>query len=234
MAGYLSDGLIQPGENVEWMPGSIPGQVKLKDINGYVYNEDGSVKVDNHGIPLKTGKPDGKLDDADKVIYGCSDPGYLAGLNNTIRWGNFDFNIYFYGQFSVLNTGSYKDLWLTGETANVKNLYRGYNMPTSAKEVWSSDNQSTTRPGYFQAESSYGVGDYFLQKSWFVRCRNITLGYTIPASTLRGALSSIRVYADVNNPFMFSPYKGLDLETDNNSWAYPNVRSFTIGVDITF
>lgn len=234
MAGYLSDGLIQPGENVEWMPGSIPGQVKLKDINGYVYNEDGSVKVDSHGIPLKTGKPDGKLDDADKVIYGCSDPGYLAGLNNTIRWGNFDFNIYFYGQFSVLNTGCYKDLWLTGETANVKNLYRGYNMPTSAKEVWSSDNQATTRPGYFQAESSYGVGDYFLQKSWFVRCRNITLGYTIPASTLRGALSSIRVYADVNNPFMFSPYKGLDLETDNNSWAYPNVRSFTIGVDITF
>lgn len=68
--GYLSDGLIQPGETVDWMPGAIPGQVKIKDINGYVYNEDGSVKVDQHGIPLKSGKPDGKLDDADKVIYG--------------------------------------------------------------------------------------------------------------------------------------------------------------------
>lgn len=75
--GYLSDGLIQPGETVDWMPGAIPGQVKIKDINGYVYNEDGSVKVDQHGIPLKSGKPDGKLDDADKVIYGSSDPGYL-------------------------------------------------------------------------------------------------------------------------------------------------------------
>lgn len=93
--GYLSDGLIQPGETVDWMPGAIPGQVKIKDINGYVYNEDGSVKVDQHGIPLKSGKPDGKLDDADKVIYGSSDPGYLLGLNNTFRWKNFDLNIYF-------------------------------------------------------------------------------------------------------------------------------------------
>ena len=206
--------------------------MKIKDINGYVYNEDGSVKVDKHGIPLKTGKPDGKLDDADKVIYGNSDPGYLAGLNNTIRLGNCDFNIYCYGQFSVLNNGSYQDCWLID--ANVKNLYRGYNMPTSVRDVWSSDNQSGTRPGYFQSESTWGIGDYYLQKSWFVRCRNITLGYTIPASTLRGVLSSVRVYADINNPFTITPYKGIDLETDNNSWAYPNVRSFTIGVDITF
>ena len=234
MSGYVSDGLIQAGETVDWMPGSLPGQVKIKDLNGYVYNEDGSVKVDKHGIPLKTGKPDGKLDDADKVIYGNSDPGYLAGLNNTIRYGNFDFNIYFYGQFSVLNNGSYKDLWLSGEACTVKNLYRGYNMPTSVKDIWSSDNQTGTQPSFFQSESTYGVGDYFLKKSWFVRCRNITLGYTIPTSVLRGVLSNVRVYADVNNPFVISPYKGLDLETDNSAFAYPNVRSFTIGVDITF
>ena len=57
LSGYLSDGLIQPGETVGHMPGSVPGQVKIKDINGYLYNEDGSVKVDKHGIPLKSGKP---------------------------------------------------------------------------------------------------------------------------------------------------------------------------------
>lgn len=154
--GYLSDGLIQPGETVDWMPGAIPGQVKIKDINGYVYNEDGSVKVDQHGIPLKSGKPDGKLDDADKVIYGSSDPGYLLGLNNTFRWKNFDLNIYFYGQFDLLNSGSYKDLWLTGASGmtGIVNMYRGYNMPVSAKDVWTSDNQSAVRPGYFQDKST--------------------------------------------------------------------------------
>lgn len=234
--GYLSDGLIQPGETVDWMPGAIPGQVKIKDINGYVYNEDGSVKVDQHGIPLKSGKPDGKLDDADKVIYGSSDPGYLLGLNNTFRWKNFDLNIYFYGQFDLLNSGSYKDLWLTGASGmtGIVNMYRGYNMPVSAKDVWTSDNQSAVRPGYFQDKSTWGIGDYYLQKSWFVRCRNITLGYTIPVNQGRNILSNVRVYFDVNNPFTITPYDGLDLETDNSVWAYPNVRSFSLGVDITF
>lgn len=234
--GYLSDGLIQPGETVDWMPGAIPGQVKIKDINGYVYNEDGSVKVDQHGIPLKSGKPDGKLDDADKVIYGSSDPGYLLGLNNTFRWKNFDLNIYFYGQFDLLNSGSYKDLWLTGASGmtGIVNMYRGYNMPVSAKDVWTSDNQSAVRPGYSQDKRTWGIGDYYLQKSWFVRCRNITLGYTIPVNQGRNILSNVRVYFDVNNPFTITPYDGLDLETDNSVWAYPNVRSFSLGVDITF
>ena len=231
--GYVSDGLIQAGETVDWMPGSLPGQVKIKDIDGYVYNEDGSIKVDKHGIPMKSGKPDGKLNDADIVIYGSEDPGYLLGLNNTLRYKNFDFNIYFYGQFNVLNSGSYKDLWLTGSAGmtGIVNMYRGYNMPNSAAEVWTHDNQSASRPGYFQDKSTWGIGDYYLQKSWFVRCRNITVGYTIP---VKKALSNVRIYADINNPFTITPYDGLDLETDNSVWAYPNVRSFSLGLDITF
>lgn len=234
--GYLSDGLIQAGENVEWMPGSVPGQVKIKDIDGYVYNEDGTIKVDKDGIPLKSGKADGKLNDADKVIYGSNDPGYLLGFNNSFRYKNFDLNIYFYGQFNLLNVGSYKDRWLTGADGmtGIVNMYRGYNMPETAKDVWTHDNTGASRPGYFQDKSTYGVGDYFLEKSWFIRCRNITLGYTFPVSQSKKLLSNVRVYADVNNPFMITPYKGLDLETDNTVWAYPNVRSFSIGLDITF
>lgn len=233
---YLSDGLIQPGEEVSWMPGALPGQVKLKDIDGYAYNADGTYKTDKHGIPLRTGKPDGKIDYADAVFKGCSDPGYLLGLNNTFRYKNFDLNVYFYGQLDLLKSGSYKDYWIVGSgtMTGVNNLYRGYNMPTSAKDVWSHDNTSGKMPGYFQYMSNYGYGDYFLEKSWFIRCRNITLGYTLPVKSAKKLISNVRIYADVNNLFTITPYDGLDVETDDSYWAYPNVRSFSIGLDITF
>ncbi len=238
---YEADGLIQAGETVPWMPGSLPGQVKLKDVDGYAYNADGSYKTDKHGIPQKTGKPDGKLDYADMAFKGSDDPGYLLGLNNTFRYKQFDLNVYFYGEFDWLSSGSYKDFWVVGYgqgMTGANNLYRAYNMPASVKRVWSSDNQGGDMPGFFQYMSGYGYGDYFMKKIWFIRCRNITLGYTFPAVKSKGgnrSLADIRLYADVNNPFMFTPYKGLDAETDNNEyWAYPNVRSFSIGLDITF
>ena len=239
-SGYLSDGLVQPGETIDHMPGALPGQVKIKDIDGYVYEADGSIKVDEHGIPMKTGKPDGKLDDADKVIYGSKDPGYLMGFNNTLRYKNFDFNIYFYGQFDKLSAGSYKKTWISN---NVNDLRRGYNQPTSIKDIWSSANPNGTLPGYFQTESAYGTGDYYYEKTWFIRCRNITLGYNIPLKTSKHILSNVRVYFDVNNPFIITPYTGLDPETDVSSdktdaaqlqWAYPNVRTYSFGLDITF
>lgn len=235
-AGYVSDGLVQPGEEIAHMPGALPGQVKIKDLDGYAYDADGSLKVDEHGIPIKTGKPDGKLDDADKVIYGSSDPGYLFGFNNTLRYKNFDFNIYFYGQFDKLSPGSYKSRWIsgTGGGITVTDLRRGYNMPTSVNDVWSTANPNGTLPSYFQSESPYGTGDFYYEDIWFIRCRNITLGYNIPIKTSKHILSNVRVYFDVNNPFVITPYEGLDPETDSDMYAYPNVRTYSLGLDITF
>jgi hypothetical protein len=57
---------------------------------------------------------------------------------------NFDLNIYFYGQFDKTSYGSYKDFWLTGADGmtGIVNMYRGYNMPVTAKDVWTRDNQT--------------------------------------------------------------------------------------------
>lgn len=229
--GYLSDGLVQVGEKLTHMPGALPGQVKIKDIDGFVYNSDGSIQMDENGRPLKTGTPDGKLDDADVVFYGSYDPGFALGLNNTLQWKNFDFNIYFYGSFNALYSGSYKENLLLG-SQGVKNLGNGYNMPTSTKDIWSHDNPEGVHPGFFQSNSTWGVGDYYNQKVWYVRCRNITLGYNIPSK--KKYFSNLRVYVDVNNPFVLTNYNGIDPETDTSFYAYPNVTSYSLGVDITF
>lgn len=227
--GYLSDGLVQINEQIKHMPGALPGQVKIKDIDGFKLDNNGKIMVDNSGKPMKSGVPDGKLDDADKVFYGSSDPGYLFGFNNTFTYKNFDLNLYVYGQFDKLSSGSYQTNWI----GLVPDLRRGYNQTTAIHDVWSSENTNGNLPGYFQNKSSYGTGDYYFKKIWFLRMRNITLGYNIPLKR-NGILSNLRVFADVYNPFTITPYKGLDPETDTNSYAYPNVRSYSLGIDITF
>ncbi len=126
--------------------------------------------------------------------------------------------------------------WVVGADGmtGVANMYRGYNMPTSVRNVWSHDNPNGTIPSYFQSDSQYGVGDYYLEKIWFLRMRNITLGYTLPGSKVKNVFSNLRVYVDINNPFVLTSYDGLDPETDNSAWSYPNVRTYSLGVDITF
>lgn len=226
---YVADGLVQPGEEVPWMPNALPGQIKVKDNNGYIYNEDGTFKTDEHGLPILSGEPDGKINDADRVYIGSRDPGFIVGLNNSLRYKNLDFNIYFYGHFNQWTSGSYYDLWL----GSISTIDNGRSAPISASEIWSTDNPNGWRPGYAQMYNTNDAGatTFYLKKCWFVRCRNISIGYTVP---VKKGIQRMRIYADVNIPFMFSNYKGLDMETDDSAWAVPNVRSFNFGVELTF
>ena len=165
----------------------------------------------------------------DSVYIGSRDPGFIMGFNNTLRYKNFDFNIYFYGHFDQWTTGAYRDLWIQ----NAYIVDEDRSVPVSIEEMWSTDNPDGWRPGFAQSSNSIHIGstDFYLKKCWFIRCRNITLGYSIP---VKKGISKLRVYADVNNPFMLTNYKGLDMETDDSAYAIPNVRSFNFGVEISF
>lgn len=202
---YESDGLLQLGEkSPAHQPTLLPGQVKLIDQND-----------------------DGKLDNEDVVLKGHQDPAFLFGFNNTIRYKNFDLNIYMYGEVNKWRGQSYYDSWAMMGYG----LVQGRNSSKGYMETWTHDKQNSTYPNILGA-GDYGAGDFFYKKVSYLRCRNITLGYTIPVS--KKVMNSIRVYADVNNPFVITNWTGLDPETDNGNYSYPNVTSFSLGVDITF
>lgn len=206
MYSFVSDGLMQPGEErPKHQPTLMPGQIKMKDL-------------DKNGV----------LDDHDKVLLGSKDPAFLFGFNNTVRYKNFDLNIYLYGEVNALKGASYYDDWTTMGYG----FTQGRNSSQGFKDTWRHDNQHA-KYANITGVGPDGAGDYFIKKISYLRCRNITLGYTIPVSNK--ILNNIRVYADVNNPFVLTNWTGLDPETDNgNSYAYPNVTSFSLGVDITF
>ena len=88
------------------------------------------------------------------------------------------------------------------------------------------------------AEASSGVdpkkSDFFLEKAWYLRLDNVSIGYTFPAQWFKNKIRSVRLYAAGRNLAVFTPYKGMDPETGNGIGAYPNQSSFAIGLDVKF
>ncbi|MDR0542751.1 MAG: SusC/RagA family TonB-linked outer membrane protein, partial [Dysgonamonadaceae bacterium] len=227
----IGDHILQAGETP---PASQPdlraGQIVIKDLDGYVRDEFGDPVVEN-GRFLRTGKPDGIIDQADMQLLGTADPGFILGMNNRFRYKNFDFSFDLNGMFDrIMMDPNYME-W--GASADGIAQY-GYNGLRVLDKRWTPENPSTTVPSSFYGWSQYGYGDWFYQKAWFVRLQSITLGYTVPASVLKKVCSSVRIYVDANNLYTFTPYKGLDPETDVYAAAYPNARTFSIGIDIKF
>jgi TonB-linked SusC/RagA family outer membrane protein len=227
----VSDGIMQVGDVVPAQPELQPGAIKIADINGFVRDEDGNPAVDENGVFLRTGAPDGMIDDADTKLLGTSDPKLVAGMSNMFTYKNFnlnfDFNAMFGRQFSDPNYTAY------GVSAEGIYTY-GYNGLRTVKDRWTPEKPSTTHPGSYYGWSPYGSGDFFLQKAWFIRMQNITLGYNLPEKWVGKVFSQANIHVDAQNLFVITPYTGVDPETDSYTAAYPYVRTFTVGLNITF
>jgi len=76
-----------------------PGMIKIKDINGYVRDANNNPAVDVNGRFLRTGAPDGIIDDADTRLVGTSDPSMMAGITNILSYKRFSLNFDFNGLF---------------------------------------------------------------------------------------------------------------------------------------
>jgi iron complex outermembrane receptor protein len=86
----------------------------------------------------------------------------------------------------------------------------------------------------FQGLGNYYLSDIFVQNASFLKCDNITLGYSF--DSLFGASLNGRVYASMSNVFTITKYEGLDPEVsggiDNN--IYPRPMVSLIGLTLNF
>ncbi|MBX2924631.1 MAG: TonB-dependent receptor [Chitinophagaceae bacterium] len=227
----MSDGIMQTGETVPAQPGLLPGMIKISDIDGYERDANGNPVVDPDGRFIRTGKPDGRIDDADTRMIGTSDPGLIAGMTNRFRYKNFTLGIDFNSMFGRrMNDPNYVTY---GVSADGINKY-GYNGLRTVKNRWTPDRPSTTQPSSFFGWSPYGSGNFFLEDAWFVRLQNISIGYELPQKWVGKLFSSVNLHLDANNLFVITPYKGVDPETDSYTAAYPFVRTYTIGANFSF
>ena len=228
---YLSDGVMQIGEVVSAQPELFPGQIKVKDVNGFSRDGSGNPIVDENGKFIATGEPDGKIDEADIVLLGSSDPDFIAGFSNRISYKNFELNFHINGMFGrkIVDPTDYAlgvsadGVWQNGRNA-LSTIY----------DRWTPNNPTNTRPASHYGYTQYSTGDFFLQDAWFIRLQNFSLAYNIPSKWIGKLINSAKFKLDAQNLFVITPYKGVDPETDAYVAAYPNVKTYTIGIDIKF
>ncbi len=177
-----------------------------------VYDADGKpiegAFVDQNG--------DGQIDSHDRVVNHSKDPKVTMTFASNFRYKNWDFG---FTLRSSLGQYVYAAA-LRGGTATDA-LYRNNQLGN----LFKSD-------VYFN--TNHNESDYWLRNANFVRCDNITLGYTFD-NLLREKLR-LRLFAAVQNPFVITKYKGLDPEVfdgvDNN--IYPRATTWSLGLVANF
>ena len=178
---------------------------------------------DESGAPIEGCYVDqdgnGVIDSNDLVIKHSKDPKVTMAWNNNFTWKNWDLG--FQLRASI---GNY--VYNNALAGNV-----------TLSETFRNGLSNLMKTDYYfqggQTTNTY-LSDYWLENAGFVRCDNITLGYTWP--DLLDNKLRLRLYGAVQNPFVITKYRGLDPEVfdgiDNN--VYPRPVSFTLGVIATF
>ena len=183
---------------------------------------------DQNGNPLENvvvdRNGDGQITQADKYFYKSPAAPVTMGLSTRVEYKNWDLGMSFRASFDnyVYNNNEQG-------MANVN--------PT---EVWKSSLLYMNNYSYEAVDRNWQtyqitsqLSDYYVHNASFLKCDNITLGYSF--SNLFNALGG-RVYATVNNVFTITKYKGLDPEVANgfDSNMYPRPISVIFGLNLNF
>jgi len=166
----------------------------------------------------------GIINEKDKYYYHSQNPDVTMGLSSKLTYKNFDL-----GFTLRASIGNY-----------MYNAVQSGNMNVSKEGLWNALGYFTNKPISSFADNYQGVSalafvsDHFVQDASFVRCDNITLGYSF--KNLFKVISSGRIFATVQNPFVWTKYTGLDPEIyggiDNN--IYPRPLITVLGVNLNF
>lgn len=221
--GYKTDGIFQNMDEVNahvnangelLQPNAAPGDVRFVDI-------------DNSGV----------IDDDDRTMIGKGMPDWSFGLNFGFEWKGLDFNILLQGQAGceVFNVTRRTDLYYI-------------NLPKNILNRWTGEGSTNKYPRFTfdSANQNYRVSDLWLEDGSFLRARNVQLGYTLPQEwTKKAGISRLRIFVQAENLFTLTKYTGCDPEvTGGNSGygtevgvdrgVYPQSRTFSVGVNLTF
>ncbi|HEX8659139.1 MAG TPA: TonB-dependent receptor [Hymenobacter sp.] len=236
---YQFDGIYQTGDaNIP--AGLSPGDVRYKDINN-----------------------DGAIDDKDRSHVGRVFPKLQYGLNLNLGYGGFDLTAFFQGVQGndVMNLGRFLTD-NTADNSNYRADFSPWTPTNPSTTTPRAIIAGGPQNGAAAGNNARFNSTRWLEDGSYLRMKNLQLGYTFPKPVLERAkyVSSLRIYATAQNLFTVTNYTGYDPETVGSSGgydpntgtnggnnpltnslargvdegSYPNLRSFTLGIQAGF
>ena len=191
------------------------------------------------GIDKATGNPtfkdqnnDGSITDSDKTMIGKGMADATYGITLTAAWKGIDLIVFGTGSigndiYCCLNRSDYTLNKLTYFT----------------EDRWKVGHENGTMPkaGANDMDKFYLSTASVINGSYF-KIKQIQLGYTFPAKWMsKIKVENLRIYASLDDFFVFTKYPGLDPEVTGignalgvDKGSYPNSRKIVAGVSITF
>ena len=175
------------------------------------------------------GKPDGIINDWDKVILKNSNNPVIYGLNLGGSWKGLSVDMMFSGQLGV-------DKWATDLAGGVewnRMWKKWYN------DSWTPENQNATLPKRISsnnAKTYETASSYWLKDASFMRLKYLTVSYDLPKNQFYNKLfDNVRFFVTGTNLFVLSSFNKnyYDPEIGNGN-AFPILRSVNLGVDVKF
>lgn len=206
---YEADGVWQTQDEIDnnaSLESAKPGYLKYKDQN-----------------------EDGIIDDRDKVFMDSYLPKFNYGINLGLNYKRFDFNVDAFGVGGNKVYNGLKGVRIDGGENVTKEVY---------DNRWTGPGSTNVNPG---ADRDAVASSYYLENGDYLRINNISIGYTLSEDAIK-YFSKLRIYATAQNPFLFTKYTGFTPELLQSGApnqtagielsAYPNVKTFILGVNI--
>jgi len=195
-------------------PNAKPGDIRFVDKNG-----------------------DGIISNDDREFAGSAYPDFTYGITFNASYKGFDLNLFAQG---VQGNKLFNALKYTNMNASVGT---NFNMLHDILNAWTPENTGSDIPRISAKDNNGNYGttsDWYIENGSYLRIKNVTLGYTLPAAlTKRAGLNTLRIYLTANNLYTFTNYKGFDPEVGMDEFGidkgrYPQARSFLFGLNVNF
>ncbi len=216
--GYVTDGIFQSVDEINAyneMDGNAATKYQDKAAPGDVIFRD----LDGNGV----------INSLDRTRIGNPFPKLTYGVSGNASYRGFDLTLLLQG---VHGNDIYNGIryWTEGMVNNFNNGTETLNRWRSAEEP---GNGKVPRAVNGDPNQNRRESDRFIEKGSFLRVKNLSIGYSLPAGLLQrvahNSLSTVRLYATGQNLLTFTRYTGFDPEI--GTFSQPGSANLNLGVD---